>query len=290
MMPNNKAIEIVHLDDHMLFQKGVKMALHTKGKYLIKGFQHSDDALDHIESCFKKGRKIDVIVTDFNHLGLDGFVFALWAKTIAAHYSTHIPVILLSMNTPRDKSVLQGLDEDIFDCYLTKDSDASEIIAVIKNEMQFSNAINNLSGFKGLMKSPIIEFKDQLRYAISNLKKIKICGISHFSVFHEGEMNDYSGKYNSIVFDFGRNILDISGYISEKYFNYITDFYISDVQLTDDKIELKISKLKEIPATMEMLVIGNTIELRNINKKWKCCFAIYNHYPIKIGKSYFKYQ
>ncbi len=289
MIPNNKVIELVHLDDHKIFQNGVKNTLNATGiKYLFTGFEHSDDALEHIENSFRIGRKTDVILTDFTHLGHDVFVFSLWAKTIAAHYSTHIPIILLTMHRPEyNNYIIQGIDEGIFDCYLSKASNSSEIAAAINNELKFANAINNFSSSRNSILNPVLEFEDQMRYVINSRRRIKIYGVSNFTIFHNGEITHYSDKNNSIVFDFGRKILNISGYVSEEWFNNITDFYISDVKSTEDHLKLLISNLKEIPATKELVIIGNTIELENINRKWKCSFAIYNHSPIKIENSYF---
>ena len=96
--PNGK-LRIVHLDDHCIYQWGLMKTIDPDGsKIEFFQFQHSDPALSFIDVAFSKNYRIDCIITDFNHPGMNGFDFSLSVRSIESSYSYHkeIPIILLS--------------------------------------------------------------------------------------------------------------------------------------------------------------------------------------------------
>jgi len=91
---------ILHLDDHQLFLNGFQTAV-TKisDNYRFIQFQHPDEALDYIETSFEIDNPVDIIITDFNHMGLNGYDFSCAVKNLEIKYKRHykIPVLMVSM-------------------------------------------------------------------------------------------------------------------------------------------------------------------------------------------------
>ena len=91
---------ILHLDDHVMFQNGMQRAItDITDDYRIIHFQHPDEALDYIETSFEIDNPVDIIITDYNHPGMDGYVFAVAVKTLELKYQREykIPVLMISL-------------------------------------------------------------------------------------------------------------------------------------------------------------------------------------------------
>ena len=129
---NSREIRIVHFDDHSLFRTGLKNAIEkTRNDFKIYGIDEYYSALKYISDCFYKNIQIDLVITDFNHPGPNGYVFANEVKHIARMHDKDLPVILLTMSTIENPIIVQGLEENIFNTHLTKVSDSPEIIEAI---------------------------------------------------------------------------------------------------------------------------------------------------------------
>lgn len=95
--------KIVYLDDHTLYQNAViKLTDPSHDRYIYIPFQHPDNALRYIINSIDINSPIDVIITDYNHLGLTGYEFAFEIRKYEATHSNNpsIPIILLSMVDP----------------------------------------------------------------------------------------------------------------------------------------------------------------------------------------------
>ena len=72
---------ILHLDDHRLLTQGIKRCVCSQFVGCnYESFLHPDSALEFIQQAMKSGIKIDLIITDYTHLGLNGYEFA---KTVS---------------------------------------------------------------------------------------------------------------------------------------------------------------------------------------------------------------
>ena len=95
--------KIVYLDDHILYQSAViKLTDPGRERYIYIPFQHPDNALRYIMNSIDINSPIDVIITDYNHMGLTGYEFALAIRNYEASHSNNspIPIILLSFVDP----------------------------------------------------------------------------------------------------------------------------------------------------------------------------------------------
>src|SRR4051794_17594874 len=89
---------IVHLDDHQIFSNGFQLAVlpfFPSCRYIH--FQHPDDTLRFIQEAFSKAEKIDVIVTDINHPGTNGYEFAKEVQALKQKYAATTLVMLVTM-------------------------------------------------------------------------------------------------------------------------------------------------------------------------------------------------
>jgi CheY-like chemotaxis protein len=95
--------KIVYLDDHVLYPDAVmKHVDPKKDRFLFIRFQHPDQCLKYVYNSIESNSKIDVIITDFNHPGMNGFDFSLSVRALesSASYFKPIPIILLSFTDP----------------------------------------------------------------------------------------------------------------------------------------------------------------------------------------------
>ena len=89
---------IVHLDDHQMFRDGVRFYLAKKfPNILIKDFPTNEGALNFIADCYREGKNIDLIITDFNHPGPNGLIFGKEVRKLQKRFSIKTPIMLLTM-------------------------------------------------------------------------------------------------------------------------------------------------------------------------------------------------
>ena len=91
---------ILHLDDHITFLNGFQTGVTDLCEdYRIIQFRHPDEALAYIETSFLINNTVDIIITDYNHPGLDGYEFARAVKVLEIKYerSYKLPVLMVSM-------------------------------------------------------------------------------------------------------------------------------------------------------------------------------------------------
>ncbi len=73
---NLRPINILYLDDHLLFARGISNCILKKfPNAIIKNIQNGDNALEYVIDCLENKKSLNLIITDFNHPGLDGIKF-----------------------------------------------------------------------------------------------------------------------------------------------------------------------------------------------------------------------
>ncbi len=123
-------MHIIHLDDYELFRKGVENILAPVFPNLhIEAFSDNTTALEYVQHCLVINKRIDCIITDYNHPGNNGLEFAKAVRTIEKDYNCHIPIMMLTM---RDDVLLKQVEsEGILDVYFTKDVSSEAISSFI---------------------------------------------------------------------------------------------------------------------------------------------------------------
>lgn len=160
--------KIVYLDDHVLYPEAVMQLVDPKKeRFLFIRFQHPDACLKYVYNSIDSNSKIDVIITDFNHPGMNGFDFSLSVRSIESSNSYHkeIPIILLSFTDPyyelsdndiqelliknpekdiayydnyreNRKAFRKAVEQDFFSSVLGKNVEASDILAAIEKAIE----------------------------------------------------------------------------------------------------------------------------------------------------------
>lgn len=125
---------VIHLDDHNLFSTGLKNVLKKEfpNVYYLH-FQDVDEALQYIANAIDENELISLLVTDFNHVGINGYEFAKKVRGLELGKLARIPILLLSMTTESNPKVQDGLQEKVFDFYLPKSASPEDITEVVKS-------------------------------------------------------------------------------------------------------------------------------------------------------------
>ncbi len=132
LVPDRRALNIVHLDDHLLFARGVDNCILSKyPNAKIKNIQNGTDALAYILHCLYKHEKIDLIITDVSHSGLDGISFSTILREKETASNNRIPLLFITMHN--DKSVVARIESIPFVKYLTKADGCLKITTAIEN-------------------------------------------------------------------------------------------------------------------------------------------------------------
>jgi response regulator RpfG family c-di-GMP phosphodiesterase len=128
-----KKLKVVHLDPYKFFKKAFEEIIDPeKKKYCIEKFEKSDDALRFIENSFVENTDIDLILTELNTLGTNGYDFCKEVRNLESKYNKKITIILFTMfYTDSSNLIEQGLHEKYFDIYLHKTAEVYEVIAAM---------------------------------------------------------------------------------------------------------------------------------------------------------------
>lgn len=127
-----RPLQILHLDDHLLYGKGVAICIKEKfPNVVIKNIQDGNEAIKYVEYSLQNNLAIDLIISDVNHPGLDGLSFCESVKKIEIEYSKCIPLIFLTMVDNIDfKNRMESLP---FVKYFIKTLSCEEIKIAIEN-------------------------------------------------------------------------------------------------------------------------------------------------------------
>ena len=165
---NGGVINIMIVDDHVLYRAGVKTALSSKKD--IKVIAEADNGVHMLN--FLKGIQPDVILLDIQMPIMDGITALPEVKKLYPH----IKVIMLTLLD--DQSVITKLMELGANSYLVKTSDAEVIYEAIKTCHQqefFFNSLTNKALLNNLRQKNVVSpFKNPQDDATLNEKEITI--------------------------------------------------------------------------------------------------------------------
>jgi hypothetical protein len=121
---------IIHLEDHSLFASSFYKAVLTKLDGIeYKYISHPDEALKYIKSRFENRSGLDIIITDFNHLGINGYHFARQVRMLEMYFGRHhTPIVLVSMVGIEYGQIQTGLNERLFTKYFPKSAQVTELL------------------------------------------------------------------------------------------------------------------------------------------------------------------
>ena len=130
---NAKPLQILHLDDHIIFADGLVNAVRKWfPNAVFKNIQNGDEALAYVKSILVLNKKLDLIVTDINHPGLHGIEFATEVRIIEKAFGRRTPILFITMvddDYTREKAEILPLVK-----YLTKTTSPEDICLAI-NEL-----------------------------------------------------------------------------------------------------------------------------------------------------------
>lgn len=128
-----RILHIVYLDDHRIFRKGVKRCLKKQlPNIFFEEFTYNTPALYYVEECFKNKVKIDLIITDYNHPGPNGLLFAQEVRKMQNYYFTIVPIMLLTMRMG-DDLLEKAVEDGIFEVYFPKSVQPEDLSNFIKS-------------------------------------------------------------------------------------------------------------------------------------------------------------
>lgn len=139
---------IIYLEDHTLF-RGPVINKCIKGLFSsadINEFDNGDSAWNYIENEIKNKNKIELVITDIIHPGLQGHELSkrirFYEEQTKSGY--HIPIVILSMVPETNYPELMA--SKIIDAYLSKAMAEEEIIncleRIIKNAISKNDSKN----------------------------------------------------------------------------------------------------------------------------------------------------
>lgn len=94
------SLNILHLDDHQLYKRGVKEAItNFFPSAIFTGIDNGDTALEKVKQCITEDTIPDLIITDINHPGLPGHEFIKQVRDFEQlqKRQTAIPILVISM-------------------------------------------------------------------------------------------------------------------------------------------------------------------------------------------------
>lgn len=135
--------KIVYLDDQVLYPDAVmKLVDPKKERFLFVRFQHPDACLKYVFNSIESNSKIDLIITDFIHPGMNGYDFSLSVRSIESSYSYFkpIPIILLSFTDPSYELTEKDIQELMIK---NPDNDREYYERYRENRRAFKQAVDN---------------------------------------------------------------------------------------------------------------------------------------------------
>jgi len=132
LLANSGALKILHLDDHLLFSKGISNCIYkTFPSAIIKWIQDGDKALEYVSYCLANKGLLDLIITDINHPGVNGIDFSNAVRGMETNHKQKIPILFMTMMD--DISIIQKIEKIPFTIYLQKTDKCEKINSAINN-------------------------------------------------------------------------------------------------------------------------------------------------------------
>lgn len=105
-----RKLEIMHLDDHDIVIKGVSNCILKKFPNAnTKHIHNGDVALKYVSNCLRNNIRLDLIITDIRHPGLDGIPFAKAVRSEERSYSREIPILFIDIYS--DETWIRKVEE-----------------------------------------------------------------------------------------------------------------------------------------------------------------------------------
>lgn len=125
-------LSILHLDDHILYSAGVSNVILKKyPNAAITKIQNGQEALNYVIDHLANNKSLDLIITDINHMGLDGIRFSIAVRQAEKNYNRIIPILVISMID--DKQILSKIECLPLTKCLSKCVSGEEIYLAINN-------------------------------------------------------------------------------------------------------------------------------------------------------------
>ena len=129
-------IKIVYLDDHLLFSTAMSQQCiypYFPNASLIQ-FTNGNSAHDYLKNGIKSHDKIDLFITDINHLGMQGdclsHAIRSYERTFASPFK--IPILIVSMAAENEESLYFDKTGTVIQKYLSKAATEEEIVYSMK--------------------------------------------------------------------------------------------------------------------------------------------------------------
>ncbi len=126
---------IIHLDDHRLLVSGIKQLIESEFNVEYLPYQSPIVALKDIEERMANKLPIDLILTDYNHVGITGCQFAREIRKVEVAMSTRIPVFMLTMMPETHADIAKAIQDRTVDAYFQKDVDPLTFLNAIKKRL-----------------------------------------------------------------------------------------------------------------------------------------------------------
>lgn len=126
--------KIIHIDDHILLAKGIQQLIQSViPDCRFRHFQDGDIAFEYVSEAIKKNKKIDMVITDIVHPGVDGYTFSWNIRKMEKKRKTEPLMILaltvLSKSLPKFQNAIK---KKIFNDFVHVDSKAEVLISSVK--------------------------------------------------------------------------------------------------------------------------------------------------------------
>lgn len=130
-----KRKKIIHLDDHRLVCEGIRTLVKSQisGCYYLF-FTNTHAAFRYLINSVQVGNPPDLLVTDFHHMGMNGYEFSKSIRQLEILLNRKpMKILLLTMLSRKVPAISRGLKEKVFNGYLSLNSNAEQILNFIRS-------------------------------------------------------------------------------------------------------------------------------------------------------------
>ncbi len=131
-----KRKKIIHLDDHRIVCEAVRNLVKSQipGCYYLC-FTDTSAAFKYLINSIDSGNPPDLLVTDFNHNGMNGYEFSKSIRQVEKLLNRKpMKILLLMMLSNKVSAISRGLKERVFNGYLSLISNEEKLLNFIIRE------------------------------------------------------------------------------------------------------------------------------------------------------------